>query len=515
MKLLNEYLNLLAQRESGVVLGKKWFNLWLLTAVLTATFLSISFSNGSMIYLSEKMNDPFTNWVNISNGFGSDKFDEFRDAVSQEDVQQHYGFSDVQSDNYFSLSMVGKNKKIHYLQCRFFERLNSNLIHAVLSEENVVAQCAIPDSLLQNQTYGFVITLDVLHKLGYSEKDIPAYIDYLAYSRGADSLGVAMIEDEFAAAPVPVLGVVRRLPMNMDLIAAKYFYEQYNNDTTYPLNMNNEQYQREMIYYVDESIADFETKVATFVPDSLGVDIVEDPQTELQSWKPGKMISVYVGQASTPLSICQDVNKKILAAFPQDKVVRIYKYDSSDHELSMSNFVSVNFSNLDSIRAFEHYAKDNFNVQIEMSQVNAKENFNAVSVMANILSLAMIVFSIICIIMFIVNMLQSYFQKVKRNLGTFKAFGMSSDELIRVYVLILLAIVVSAIVMALAVSWLIQLLLPLFGIMKDGEFNYLSLWSLKTLLCVVIVVIATWFTVRIVMHRLLRQTPGDLIYDRD
>ena len=92
---------------------------------------------------------------------------------------------------------------------------------------------------------------------------------------------------------------------------------------------------------------------------------------------------------------------------------------------------------------------------------------------------------------------------------------MSSDELIRVYVLILLAIVVSAIVMALAVSWLIQLLLPLFGIMKDGEFNYLSLWSLKTLLCVVIVVIATWFTVRIVMHRLLRQTPGDLIYDRD
>ena len=75
--LLNEYLKLLAERESGVVLGKKWFNLWLLTAVLAATFLSISFSNGSMIYLSEKMNDPFTNWVNISNGFGKDNFDYF------------------------------------------------------------------------------------------------------------------------------------------------------------------------------------------------------------------------------------------------------------------------------------------------------------------------------------------------------------------------------------------------------------------------------------------------------
>ena len=150
-----------------------------------------------------------------------------------------------------------------------------------------------------------------------------------------------------------------------------------------------------------------------------------------------------------------------------------------------------------------------------MSQVNSKENFNAVSVMANILSLAMIVFSIICIIMFIVNMLQSYFQKVKHNLGTFKAFGMGSDELIRVYVLILLAIVVSAVILALGVAWLIQLLLPIFGVLKDGEFNYLSLWSIKTLLSIIIVIVATVATVRVVMSKLLKQTPGDLIYDRD
>ena len=516
-KLLNEYLKLLAERESGVVLGKKWFNLWLLTAVLTATFFSISFSNGSMIYLSEKMNDPFTNWVNISNGFGSDNFDDFREAIAQEDIQQHYGFSDVQSDNYFSLSMLGKDGGIHYLQCRFFERLNSGLVHAILSPENVVAGCAMPDTLLQDETYGFVLTRDVLHKLGYSEDCIPSYINYLSFSRGADSCGVQMIEGDFAAAPVPVLGVVRRLPMNMDIIAAKFFYEQYNNDNTYPLNLNNVEYQRNLLYYIDSSVADFEEKVASLVSDSLkySLEILENLQPQLQSWRPGKMMSIYIGSNESPLEVYQQLDAQIKNAFPADKVVRLYDYNSSDFTLTLSSYVSVNFDNLDSIRAFEKFAKEQYNVQIEMSQVNSKENFNAVSVMANILSLAMIVFSIICIIMFIVNMLQSYFQKVKHNLGTFKAFGMGSGELTRVYVLILSAIVMAALVLAMTITWLIQLFLPLVGVLKDGEFNYLSLWSIKTLVSIIIVVVATIATAHVVMNRMLKQTPGDLIYDRD
>ena len=99
-------------------------------------------------------------------------------------------------------------------------------------------------------------------------------------------------------------------------------------------------------------------------------------------------------------------------------------------------------------------------------------------------------------------------------MGTFKAFGIGSSELINVYVLILLAIVVAAVIISLSVTWLIQLLLPVFGMLKDGQFNYLSLWNMKTVWSVIIVIVATVVTVRVVMSRLLRQTPGDLIYDR-
>ena len=149
-----------------------------------------------------------------------------------------------------------------------------------------------------------------------------------------------------------------------------------------------------------------------------------------------------------------------------------------------------------------------------MEQVHSKQNFNAVTTMASVLSAAMVIFSIVCIIMFMVNMLQSYFQKVKRNIGTFKAFGMNGVELIQVYILLLIAIVCTAVLLALAITYSIQLLLPAIGIEKDG-FNYLSLWHTTTYIATTVILVATVCTVVFVMSRMLSQTPGDLIYDRN
>lgn len=515
---MKEYIKLLAQRESKEVLGRNYSNLWLLTLVLCATFISIAFSNGSLIYLSEKMNDPFTNWLNIQNAHGSDKFDELRQALAEPEMATHYGFKDSQSDTDFPLTMVGKSyTSIHYLQCRFFERLNTDFVNAILSEENIIEGAAIERPRLQDRTMGVIITLDVLKKLGYSTDSVPAFISYLSHSPEADTLGVRLIENEFAPIPIPLLGVVKKLPMNMDMVGAQFFYQQYRNDNTFPLDLNNLDYHTSLYYFVEDGYENFQQAVLDLVPDSLKAhaNVLPVEMPELISWKPGSFYRVYPDEIRTDLSfdVYEDLAEKIEASLPLNSVKRVYAYNFSDYPPS-SNCLSVNFAALDSIRAFERFAKDKYNVQIEMSQVNSKENFNAVSIMANILSLAMMVFSIVCIIMFIVNMMQSYFQKVKRNLGTFKAFGISTGELISVYVVILLFIVAAAVLMALAISWIIQLILPLLGLLKDGEFNYLSLWGIKTLGAVCIIILSTMTTVRIVMTRLLHQTPGDLIYDR-
>ena len=144
--MLNEYLRLLAKRESKEVLGKRMANLWLLTAVLAATFLAIAFSNGSMLYLSDKMNDPFTNWVDINQEFRSNRYEQFRRELMREEVQQRYLFDNVQSDHYNSLMFIGAKGSKPYLKVRFFEQIGGQLVDAILSEDNVVGGVRIPSS---------------------------------------------------------------------------------------------------------------------------------------------------------------------------------------------------------------------------------------------------------------------------------------------------------------------------------------------------------------------------------
>lgn len=518
-----EYLNLLAKREYKVVLGPRFVNLWLLVIVLVATFISISFSNGSMRYLSDKMNDPFTNWLNIEKEFDSESdFEGLRFALMNEDTRTRYKIAGIQGDSHFSFTFVGINGQLHYLDCRFFEKMNiSNnpLVEAILDKDNIVAECAIQKNKLIDKSVGLIITREVLYKLGYTLENIPAYINFCSNSRGGEVYGLDIFEDIYAVAPMPLLAVVRRLPMNMDIIGTQCFYEQYNS-SNHTFSLMNEQYIKNMLYFVEgskEKAEIFVNKARTLLPDSLSMtDIIiysEEQRKKmdyLESWKDGNFIQIY----DLPLEQCINLNANLKPHLGDFGATRLYLYDIADDPLAERKYLSVNFASLDSIRAFENYAKNEFKVQVDMTQVASKENFNAVSVMANILSWAMIVFALICIIMFVVNMLQSYFQKVKRNMGTFKAFGINSSELINVYVLILLAMIFSAVCVALGITWLIELLLPLFGLLKDGEFNYLYLWNSKTMWAIVVIVVATIATVHIVMTRLLRQTPGDLIYDR-
>lgn len=516
-----EYLNLLAKREYKVVLGPRFVNLWLLVIVLVATFISISFSNGSMRYLSDKMNDPFTNWLNIEKAYEEDDFDGLSIALEDSILREQYKIADKQGDTYYPFNFISADGKLHYLECRFFQNLNTPLVNSILDDDNLINNCSISKDKLVNNSLGVVITKDVLYKLGYTTENIPAYINFSSNSWKADSLGIKLYEERYAAAPIPLLAVVRRLPMNMDIIGTQYFYEQYNSNS-HPLNLNSPDYIRQMLYFVEgekNKVDVFVHEIKDLLADShLSNDIniysekqeIDEELLFLKSWKEGHFIKIY----DLTISQCINLDKIIRNKFNNKGVTRLYKYTIKDNPIAERKYLSVNFASLDSIRAFENYAKNEFKVQVDMTQVASKENFNAVSVMANILSWAMIVFALICIIMFVVNMLQSYFQKVKRNMGTFKAFGINSSELINVYVLILLAMIFSAVCVALGITWLIELLLPLFGLLKDGEFNYLYLWNSKTMWAIVVIVVATIATVHIVMTRLLRQTPGDLIYDR-
>lgn len=520
MELLNEHQKLLMRRECRVVLGPHAVNLWLLTIVLTVTFLAIAFSSASTDYLAEKMNDPFTNWVNIDLSNADDEtIKDLKYQLDDDSTQSRFGYDGVQAEVNSSLNFVDRSGRSHIMSTLFYETLSSDLITAVLSEENLADGCAVSPDSISEASLGVVVTADALTRLGYEAENRPAYIDYHSKSVSADTLGIAMLDDGiYARAPLPLLAVVKRLPMNKDAIASKYLNEvRIKAGMDCPIDLNHENYARELFYFVPQAMGNLDKERLTA---SLPVavtgfidEVLPQPQTlkKLRSWKPGTIVRVYV-KPGTPLQSVNRLEREITAKFADEGIERIYNYDTVETmgNTFRDNVFSAHFNTLDSISAFENFVKSSAGIQIEMTQVNAKKNFWAVSQMAGVLTASMIVFAIISIVIFIVNMMQSYFQKVKRNLGTFKAFGVSTGSLITVYTLIILAIAVVALVISMLLVWIVQVLLP----QRSGGYDYLNLWNVTTLLAVVVVLISVLVCVYTVMKRLLRSTPGDLIYDR-
>ena len=521
--LKNNYFSLFVKREGKVVLGKSYSNLWLLVAVLSATFLAISFSNASLKYLKHKMDDPFINWVDMKSEFGEkDAFMRLENALASDELKDYYHFDKHQSDFINSEMFCDpQGGHLNYFKIRFFQDFKNNeLVSAILGDKNVVRGWKFPDmeNELDDNTVGVVLTEEAMLKLGHTEP--PSYVYYYSPSNYADAYGFELIAGEYVPTPIPVLAVVKRLPGNVDMIAGSYLYEQFVNQNDYPFYMDKSEYGEVLYYFVPEDV-DFE-KFLSFVDDVLA----EYPDSEYEVDQYGFWSQVilpfrhqdceFVKISSEYVDFDQirEINAAILAEYGKKDVHRVFDNTFSRFPSEEKSFLSVNFVKLDKIREFEEFVNKEFGITIEMSQINAKENFNAVSTMANILSWAIIVFAIVCIILFIVNLLQSYFQKVKRNLGTFKAFGMGNYELISVYTLIMAVTILVSIVLSLAAVWLSQGVLELLHITRDEVFGYLSLWNGKTVSAILVIIFASVFTVYTVMSRLLRSTPGDLIYDR-
>lgn len=514
----HDYFKLFVKCEGKIVLGKRYANMWLLCGVLLATFLAIAFSNASLDYLSYKMNDPFINWVDIKNDSGEYDFESFEEFLRDEEMMSKFHFSSYQTDQYKFATYATQNASSTQLRCRFFENIQTNLVYAILDDDNVISDYKITEEKLDNNSYGVIITQDALvNKLGY-KSEIPNYIFYKSVTdpEASEEFGITVI-DGFACIPVPVLGVVKRLPTNMDIIGTKHFYRQYDARS---FNMYEPLYFCSFLYYLPSNVDTSKfmkflekttmghTDMSYYTNDNLALPLME-------SYGDGHFVSLkFDYEDEVDFMVNKAINDAIMEEYGKKGVIRMYDYITNNYIDTIDDFIAIHFNDLNKIVEFQEYAKEEYKINIEMSQINAKKNFNEVSIMANILSWTMIVFAIICIILFIVNLLQSYFQKVKRNLGTFKAFGIRNKDLISVYVLIMLVTICVAITIALVVTLLIQGLLPIVGLMKDGIYNYLDLWSGKTLGAIIIIIAASGYTVYLVVNQLLKATPGDLIYDR-
>lgn len=133
------------------------------------------------------------------------------------------------------------------------------------------------------------------------------------------------------------------------------------------------------------------------------------------------------------------------------------------------------------------------------------------------LSIGLILFSIIAILFFTINLILNHIDKNKKNLGTLKAFGLSNKLIITIYSLISTILVTIAFFISYILSFILgglflKQLVKISNISIDNTIMYESFgvgWLLLFFIGIPIISIAYW-----IMIKLKDTTPGDLIYNR-
>ena len=195
------------------------------------------------------------------------------------------------------------------------------------------------------------------------------------------------------------------------------------------------------------------------------------------------------------------------------KVLDIRKVSTEPDQFDIDYF-TFHLNDLSKIEHFAERIKELFDISIEQGKIEEKKNIDFFNAIIHLLYLAVGVFSILSIILFIVNVLISHLNSNKRSLGTLKAFGLSNSYIVGLYSGIALFLVGASFIIAYISTELIGpfALRLLLGDKTIGDLIYVNMssWVLVPFMVFMPVVII----LAMVFKYLHNVTPGDLIYER-
>lgn len=513
--------NLLFSRKERIALmGNRLINLWTLVAILFVTFAAIGFANGSLAYLEKKMSDPYVNVIDIRLSTNeSSKSREIINKCNLDSIKSVYQIISTSGYNIYWLNLAdyNDNTAIRDSRGRTIE-LNDTLLQRITSE-------AINGTGFKSEfDFGLIVTKSLLDKFHYPEntKYILHNYTYTTYS-SFDTIEVEL------NIPIPVFATVESLPDNAEFLSLPFLYYNRSHNSNRPFITKeetslwlfvdgNEQDAKDIKHKIEQALKE-NTYYKRFDPiaylnshsafnDYFNVKLTFDPSPEN---------ILFVDSVYNFL-----VDKNVFAEADKD-ILRIYDIEGRLDGKSSKEYhaIAVNFEELDRIRAFAEYMSKKNDINIDIAKIESKENYSFVTNLTQLISIILIGFSILSISLFLSNLLRNHLERISMNIGTFKAFGLDSKSLLKIYLKVIFRVVFEAMTIAIIAAWIfgilggMRLVLMVFGSgdLEPGE-NYFLIYHERTLLSVILVSIVSSIVLVFTAHRILRKSPGDLIYNR-
>lgn len=501
----SDFVALFFKNEYHSLAGTSNKRITTLFAILLVTFLALSFAIGSIDYLKTKMNNPFTNWVDMPILYNYERGDieNMKNQFNSPQEKEKYNLKDITEYAKFSPKFFhNQTEETFYIPGITLET-SGDLLKKILhpNENNVITGKELKQNeILQETDYNKVIVTESLLKdLGYSD------------FQGQQKIAIAYDSLRFYA---DILAVVKELP---NLSGFACFPRLYNwlavsNDKTFCINYSGQVNQFQIIVEgtnmktIEEFYLESMNKytLVNLKEKSFSINLSKDHKKiifYLEDWYPINSIQEIVGQLIGNLK-GNNIKSFWLPNWDCSK-------DEKFNSIKSPPYLAFNFNQLDKVRPFKDYMRKEYDVELSMNQIESKENFSLVSQLTLIISSILFVFGLTSILFYVNSLLKNHLEKIRSNLGTFKAFGLNNKSLTSNYRKIILLFLFIATILAFLIATVIVLIEEM--ITTHSTLNLYNSW---VFLSIVVLIVLSYFISERTIKNILLHTPGDLIYNR-
>lgn len=502
---------LFLKREYEAIKGKGSYVFWMLYAILLLALGAVAVGRTGLDELEFRMADPFTTMIEIP-ATNTTVLPQYTQVLNflERSAQEKRFLAKLSSGSYTTSleSWSEREGYWEYLRARSFGyAADKPLLEAILSPENLVED--LSDGVWKSAGAfrdGIIVTEELIDRLGIDRQDLRQR--------------KMILRDGLRMFPVTVLSVVRTLPARYDVLMEHGLRQCVRNSD-----------ERESLTAELGSMAvllavEHEPQAELTELNRLGFDCsIATPDTLLSThpWCITCLPGVNEGMKQR-----SERQQKLLGEFPDLAPIILnqvnYGNVSTDSKeygqdgTNMFDFLTITFSSSDSIMAFQQELGTTYKIDLDLDRVRSKENFAIVSRLSEFLILALVVFSALSILLFLYNLLKNHLERIKMNLGTFMAFGLSQRFLLSGYLRIIVKLLARAMLLSMltlvAMQGVIKLL-ALADVRSPALLAQLHVltnpWLYATL---AFLLVAAYLIFRRQLNRFLASTPGDLIYAR-
>lgn len=507
--------SLLFTKELSYLAGRRASNLITLFGISFLSLTAISIAYSSEKFLNYRMNDPFTNWLNIPklSTIEEQTWQKLAAFLEKDPrVREEYDIASVSRN--FNATLTFFDRDLQRGPLLYGETFHPSTDSTILSRING----GVP---VDKEAYsqGIILSEAGLNKLGYEWEERDNLSKVWVHRSSALS------HEVYVAVPLEVVAVVPMLPDRREFIVHP------------ELNFKLEKSARRSHLYSEDNTA-FGLGMLTDVEEGAieglrkSIEAVEGVrrvrQREGDAFAPYRFLELdlaekmdymarYTFFAEAVEGILPESSNALMVMLPSEFLWQAYS--SSAAERYHQNYV-VNFSSLKSIRKFSDTMMENFSYPVDLATVEAKENFSLTSITTLALVFCLLLFALLSILIFLRSMLKAHLEKIAPNLGTMLAFGMHPAALMRNYVLISASMVLFVLLLSLLI------LVALSGFFTDAliafldidgmdtrvlSFQAINLWTLLTFALVLLGAVGI---TAIVSRKILNTPPSNLIYGR-